>query len=225
MGEPCVSEEGTREVTSDSPKPERPTEPAIDAQLPVKPVATPAAVVAKPTPAGAKPTPTAAAKKPPAPPDPRVEAARTIAKAIQAVLVDALGEAAVEVADAAHIKPMVLIRKSDWQDAVQLLKDHPDYLLDYVACMAGTDYPTYLEVVVYVQSTQTEHFVCLKTRTDRPEAEVPSLASIFPGVNWEEREIFDLLGVRFTDHPDLRRIMMPEDYSGHPLRKDFNPWD
>jgi NADH-quinone oxidoreductase subunit C len=197
----------------------------------VKPVAAkPTSAATKPTPAakpttGAAPAKPAAAKKPPAPPDPRVEAAKAEAEKIKAVLVKELGAAVVEAAGAAHVKPMVLIKKESWARAVDFLRTHPDYLLDYVECMAGTDYPTYIEVVIYVQSTKMGHFVCLKTRTDKEDLSVPSITRVFPGVNWEEREIFDLLGVRFADHPDLRRIMMPDDYKGHPLRKDFSPWD
>ena len=58
-------------------------------------------------------------------------------------------------------------------------------------------------------------------RTPREEATVPSITPIFAGFNWEEREIFDLLGVTFTGHPDLRRIMLEDEWQGHPLRKDY----
>jgi NADH-quinone oxidoreductase subunit C len=214
------------------PMPPAAAEPSPAAAKPTAAGAKPSPAAAKPTAAGAKPTATkpaaAAAKKPPAPPDPRVEAAKAEAERIKAVLVSELGEDVVEAAGAAHVKPMLLIKKEKWAAAVDLLRTHPDYLLDYVECMAGTDYPSYIEVVIYVQSTKKNHFICLKTRTNKENAEdlsVPSITHIYPGVNWEEREIFDLLGVRFADHPDLRRIMMPDDYTGHPLRKDFNPWD
>ncbi|GGJ11002.1 hypothetical protein GCM10010885_20310 [Alicyclobacillus cellulosilyticus] len=171
-------------------------------------------------PAGERP----AARKPAAPPDPRVEAAKETAARIGAVIAQALGEAAVEETGAAHRTPMVRVRKQDWLAAVSLLKDHPDWRLNYVECMAGTDYPEYIEIALYVQSTSQGHFVCLKTRTDRQDAEVPSLVPCHPGVNWEEREIYDLLGVRFTGHPDLRRIMLWEGFAGHPLRKDYSEW-
>lgn len=166
----------------------------------------------------------AAAEKPkkaaPAP-DPRVEQAKLIAEQLKTAIVEVQGETAVVEAGAAHIKPMLLINKAAWVDVVQLLGQHPDWQLNYIECMAGTDYKDYIEVVIYIQSTSLGHFVCLKTRTDRENAEVPSLVRIHPGVNWEEREIYDLLGVNFTDHPDMRRIMMWDEFVGHPLRKDF----
>ncbi|MBX5436408.1 MAG: NADH-quinone oxidoreductase subunit C [Alicyclobacillaceae bacterium] len=175
--------------------------------------------------AEAKPAAAKAQAAKAAPPDPRVEAAKAVAEQIKQVLVREFGEAAVEETGVAHRTPMVRVRKQDWPKAVEFLRTHPDWKLNYAECMAGTDYPDYIEIVLYVQSTELGHFVCLKTRTDRDPAEVPSLVASHPGLNWEEREIYDLLGVRFTGHPDLRRIMMWEGFKGHPLRKDYREWD
>lgn len=173
--------------------------------------------------ATAKPAP---AKKDEAKPsDPRVVAATETAERLAAALKQQFGEAAVEEAGAAHHHPLVRIHPSHWADAVDWLKTHADWQLNYVECMAGTDYPDYIEIVLYVQSTERNHFICLKTRTSRDTAEVPSLVTSHPGVNWEEREIYDLLGVKFTNHPDLRRIMMWDDFKGHPLRKDYSEWE
>ncbi|MCL6517162.1 NADH-quinone oxidoreductase subunit C [Alicyclobacillus sp.] len=187
--------------------------------------AKPAAAAARP--AGAAKPAGAAAKKAPPPPDPRAEAAKAKAEQVKAAIVARLGEAAVEEVGAAHFVPMLVIRKQDWPSAVDLLRTHPDWKTNYLEFMAGTDYKDkgYIEVVIYLQSTELGHFLCLKTRTDRDKAEIPSLCSVFPGVNWEEREIYDLLGVTFTGHPDLRRIMLWDDFKGHPLRKDYNEWD
>jgi len=179
-------------------------------------------------PAKAKPTPAvkpAAPKKAPPPPDPRALAAKEIAEKLKQSLVSSLGEACVEETGAAHFKPMVRIRKEDWANAVELLRTHPEWKLNYLEMMAGTDYKDYIEVVIYVQSIELGHFLCLKTRTDREEAKLPSLVSSHAGVNWEEREIYDLLGVNFTNHPDLRRIMMWDEFKGHPLSKDYSEWD
>lgn len=183
-------------------------------KTPAKPIVKPAATAAVPE----KP------KKAPPPPNPRVEAAKLQAEQLRAVLVQAFGEGVVEETGAAHVTPMLIIANPRWLDVVEYLRTHEDWQLNYVECMAGTDYPDYLEIVLYIQSITKPHFVCLKTRTSRENATVPSLVSSHPGVNWEEREIYDLLGVQFTGHPDMRRIMMWEGFKGHPLRKDYDEW-
>ncbi|MCF8567165.1 NADH-quinone oxidoreductase subunit C [Alicyclobacillus tolerans] len=222
--------DGPETAAADKPAPAKATadgaaKPATDKPTPAKAAADGAAKPAAKPAAAAGAAKPAAAKKAPPPPDPRAEAAKAEAEKLKAVVTAKLGEAAVEEAGAAHFKPMLRIRNQDWVKAVDLLRQHPDWKLNYIECMAGTDYKDYIEVALFVQSTDHGHFVCLKTRTERENAEIPSLVSIFPGVNWEEREIYDLLGVTFTNHPDLRRIMMWDEFKGHPLRKDYNEWD
>ncbi len=73
------------------------------------------------------------------------------------------------------------------------------------------------ELVYLFYSMDARTWLRLKARTD---AEAPSLTPLIPGANWYEREVFDLFGVRFVGHPDLRRIMLPDDWEGHPLRRD-----
>jgi len=76
--------------------------------------------------------------------------------------------------------------------------------------------------VVYVlSSSQTHVYLNLRAPVNADPAEIDSVESIFPGANWREREIWDLFGIRFTGNSDLRRIMMPPDWEGHPLRKDY----
>lgn len=192
---------------------------AADADKPkVKPV--PKAVAVDGAPAKKAPP-----KKEAPPPDPRVIAAKELAEKIQATIEASLGPDVVEEAAAAQYRPMLRIRKDKWTAVVALLKEHEAWRLNYLEMMAGTDYPDYLEVVIFLCSTELKHEIFLKTRTDRENAEVPSLYSVHPGVNWEEREIYDLLGITFTNHPDLRRIMMWEGFKGHPLRKDYTPWE
>jgi NADH-quinone oxidoreductase subunit C len=70
-------------------------------------------------------------------------------------------------------------------------------------------------------STSKKHRIRIKTRATEGEPEVDSLTSVFLGANWQERECFDMFGVKFRGHPDLRRILMYEEFQGHPLRKDY----
>lgn len=77
------------------------------------------------------------------------------------------------------------------------------------------------EVVYLIHSVKNNERLRLKVRVGGDKPEVASVTGVWPGANWYEREVFDLFGVHFTGHPDLRRIMMPEGWEGHPLRKDF----
>jgi NADH-quinone oxidoreductase subunit C len=77
------------------------------------------------------------------------------------------------------------------------------------------------EVVYHLHSIERQLRVRLKCRLGGEHPEIESVTSVWAGANWYEREVFDLFGIRFLNHPDLRRIMMPEDWVGHPLRKDY----
>ncbi|MNH34078.1 NADH-quinone oxidoreductase subunit C/D [compost metagenome] len=91
--------------------------------------------------------------------------------------------------------------------------------------VSGVDYIAYLEVVYHVVSLERGCDAAVKVRTERENASVYSATPVWAAANWNEREIFDLLGIDFPGHPDLRRIMMPDDWVGHPLRKDYEPLD
>lgn len=88
-------------------------------------------------------------------------------------------------------------------------------------CLTGTDRGEFLEVVYHLFSYETKKSLVLKVKIEKNTAVMPSVSSIWPSANWMEREIFDLLGIKFEGHPDLRRIMLPDDWVGHPLRKDY----
>jgi NADH-quinone oxidoreductase subunit C len=77
------------------------------------------------------------------------------------------------------------------------------------------------EVVYHLHSIERKERVRLKCRLAGPNPEIESVTGVWSGANWYERELFDLFGIRFLNHPDLRRIMMPDDWEGHPLRKDY----
>ncbi|MCY0875157.1 MAG: NADH-quinone oxidoreductase subunit C [Firmicutes bacterium] len=180
-----------------------------------------AAATPKPKPAA----PAAKAAKPPAPPDPRVVEATAKAEKIRESIAARLGADAVEEVSATKEIPIVRISAAKWREAVTFLKESPEHAYDYVELMAGTDYKDYIEVVIYLHSTKHGTYINAKTRTPRDNAQLPSLTPVHSGVNWEEREVYDLLGVHFEGHPDLRRIMMWEEWNGHPLRKDYSDFE
>lgn len=106
-------------------------------------------------------------------------------------------------------------------DVLGLLKSHEAYQFDMLRNLTAVDYPEYLEIVYHLYSLPLRHSITIKTRCSIEDAKVPSVTAIWPSANFQEREVYDLLGVSFTGHPDLRRILLPEEFPGHPLRKAY----
>ena len=103
------------------------------------------------------------------------------------------------------------------------LRDAPDALFDFCSDVTATDWPSRQErfdVIYCLYSTRHRHRIRVKVRAAELQP-VPSVTGVWPAANWLEREVFDLFGVNFTGHPDRRRILMPEDWQGHPQRKDY----
>jgi NADH-quinone oxidoreductase subunit C len=114
-----------------------------------------------------------------------------------------------------QVRPQALV------EVCRFLRD--DRALDgrFLNSISGVDMYDYFEVVYHVTSLSHNHTFALKVRAGREQPEVPSVASVWLGAQLQEREIFDLLGVRFAGHPDLKRIFLWEGFPGHPLRKDY----
>jgi NADH-quinone oxidoreductase subunit C len=107
------------------------------------------------------------------------------------------------------------------------LKTSKDYSFDYLECVTGIDYPDLgqIHVVLHLYSYALRHRVVIKCFLDRNDAVMPTLVNVWSTANWQERECYDLLGVLFEGHPDLRRLLLPDDWEGHPLRKDYEEKD
>jgi len=115
------------------------------------------------------------------------------------------------------------IARDNWLETATFLHDDPDCLFVNFIDVTAADYPEReerFEVVAHLQSPKRNLRIRLKTPTDETTP-VASLTSIWPGADWFERETYDLFGVVFSGHPDLRRIMTDYGFDGHPLRKDF----
>jgi NADH-quinone oxidoreductase subunit C len=118
----------------------------------------------------------------------------------------------------------IYVDRSAIREACALLKQDPACPFNFLSDVTCVDwYPSEprFEVVYHLLSIPKKERVRLKVKLDSASPVVESLTPIWPGANYFEREVFDLFGVRFTGHPYLRRIMMPEDWEGHPLRKDY----
>jgi len=108
-------------------------------------------------------------------------------------------------------------------DALTYLRDHPDYQFQQLIDLCGVDYPERarrFDVVYHLLSMTRNHRVRLKIETDE-DTPVPTVTGVYPCADWFEREAFDMYGIFFEGHPDLRRILTDYGFHGHPLRKDF----
>ena len=143
--------------------------------------------------------------------------------------------------DLEALDPWVEVAPSLLVDVATYLRDEADLRFDMLNCITAVDYfepdekkakktgwDPHTLVVYHLSSIEHKHTIVLKVTLPRWKddqagelPEVPSMAGVFSTADWHEREVFDLSGVRFTGHPDLRRILCPEDWVGHPLRKDY----
>jgi len=104
----------------------------------------------------------------------------------------------------------------------QFLRADASLSFNFLSFVTSVDWKTHFEVVYYLVSTLHKHKLVLKVKVeDRANPEVPTVSTIWPTADWQEREIFDLMGIRFAGHYNLRRILLPEDWEGYPLRKDY----
>jgi NADH-quinone oxidoreductase subunit C len=118
----------------------------------------------------------------------------------------------------------ILVRKEDLVAVCEFLKSDPALAFAMAIDITAVDYDRpedRFEVVYHLYSLQHTTYVRLKVRVDENDLTVPSVAGLWASANWHERETYDMFGIKFTGHPDLRRMYMPEEFEYHPLRKDF----
>ncbi|HTT75702.1 MAG TPA: NADH-quinone oxidoreductase subunit C [Candidatus Binataceae bacterium] len=114
-----------------------------------------------------------------------------------------------------------VIKSEALLDICRYLREDPELAMDCLSNQTGVDRKDCIEVVYHLFSYRLRHEAVLKVRLSRENPVLPTVEGIWKSANWMEREIFDLLGVTFDGHSDMRRILMPEDWPGFPLRKDF----
>jgi NADH/F420H2 dehydrogenase subunit C len=115
---------------------------------------------------------------------------------------------------------IITIKPDELLKLLSFLKDENGF--DYLICETGVDYSDHMEVIYHIESTSKREQLMVKVIIpDRQNAEIESVYSIWKSSEYHEREIFDLLGIRFKNHPDLRRIFLDDNWAGHPLRKDY----
>ncbi|MGE0758805.1 MAG: NADH-quinone oxidoreductase subunit C [Pirellulaceae bacterium] len=139
------------------------------------------------------------------------------------------------------IDPWIEVAPDSWVAVAKFLRDDPELQFDMLNCVSGVDYfepdpkkaakvdwQPRTEVVYHLSSTVKKHTLVVKVILPRWKddvlgqlPEVPTVSHVWATADWHEREVYDLSGVQFVGHPDLRRILCPEDWIGHPLRKDY----
>ncbi|ENJ6137654.1 NADH-quinone oxidoreductase subunit C [Bacillus cereus] len=121
--------------------------------------------------------------------------------------------------------PTLVVEPAKYYEVMELLRFHEGLAFDYMSELHATDFVTHMEVYVHLFSYGKKQSVAVKVKLDREAPQVESVTALWKGADWPEREAYDLLGIVFKGHPNLSRILMPHDWVGHPLRKDYEPYD
>jgi len=144
--------------------------------------------------------------------------------ALHARLAARFGDKLVAVS-AEALNPWIVVAPEAIVEVAAAAKDDAAFAFDNLMNLSAVDYPKEnpprIEIVYHLFSYQLRHTLVLKVHVPREQPVVPTVEGVWPAANWHEREVFDLFGVTFTGHSDLRRILLPDDWQGHPLRKDW----
>jgi len=119
--------------------------------------------------------------------------------------------------------PWISLPVGQMKEIAKFLRDDEELRFNVLMCLSGIHYKKEEElgVAYHLHSTEKSHKISLKVRVPESEPVVPSVESVWKTADWHEREAFDMVGVQFSDHPNHTRILCPEDWEGHPLRKDY----
>ena len=107
------------------------------------------------------------------------------------------------------------------RDLLQTLHNMDDLAFDYMFCLTCVDWKTHLTMVYHLESTKHRHVVVIKSKLDRENPEIDTMSDIWRTAELLEREVYELFGVRFINHPDLRKLLLSDEWDGWPLRKDY----
>lgn len=114
----------------------------------------------------------------------------------------------------------VQVDAGDWKRLCRELRDSP-FHFDYLFCITCIDWKTHFTMVAHLSSTSFRHTIVLRSNLDAVKPEINTVSDIWRTAEFHEREIFELFGINFPDHPDLRRLILTDDFEGFPLRKNF----
>ncbi|RMH72735.1 MAG: NADH-quinone oxidoreductase subunit C [Gemmatimonadetes bacterium] len=121
-----------------------------------------------------------------------------------------------------YLDPHFYVMADHLYEVCHALKTEPHFAFDYLMCLSGVDNQDgKLQAVYHLFSYSHQHKVAFKVDVPLEAPNIPTVSSLWAVANWFEREIYDLFGIQFTGHPALRRLLLPDDWEGHPLRKDY----
>lgn len=116
----------------------------------------------------------------------------------------------------------ITIEPKDWLPFAQQLRNDSDLYFDYLFCLTCIDWKTHLTMVYHLSSTTHRHNIVIKAKLDRNKPEIETVSHIWRTADFHEREVYEMFGVHFLNHPDLRLLILPDGWEGkNPLRKDF----
>ena len=124
-----------------------------------------------------------------------------------------------------NVDPFIRVSADAIAEIGLYLRDDEAMGFESLMCLSGVDYPEHLSLVYHLFSSAHRHKITLKTDLGREDPSLPTVEGVWRVANWHERETYDMFGVVFEGHSDLRRILMPEDWEGYPLRKDYKDPD
>ena len=131
----------------------------------------------------------------------------------------------IEYSDQQPVDPFIVVRAEKIFDICHSLRDDEAFLFDYLMSLSGMDLSENVSVVYHLYSMKLKHKLVVKVEVPKTSPTVPSVENIWRSADWHEREAYDLIGVNFTGHHNLIRILCPYDWEGHPLRKDYQTPD
>jgi NADH-quinone oxidoreductase subunit C len=117
--------------------------------------------------------------------------------------------------------PFIVVAPDAIKPVMRFLKEDPHLQFDFLSCITGIDFPENITVVYHLFSYKKRHKIVIKAQLPKDKPEIETVEDVWKAANWLERETYDLLGIRFIGNSNLRRILLPEDWVGHPLRKDY----
>jgi NADH/F420H2 dehydrogenase subunit C len=113
------------------------------------------------------------------------------------------------------------IGPEDWHELAIRLRQEEQLFFDYLFCITCVDWKTHLNMVYHLTSTRYRHTLVVKCKLDRNDPVIDSVTDIWKTADFHEREAFEMFGVSFRNHPDLRKLILPDDWAGYPMRKDY----